>query len=96
MKFAIAAALAAAVLMASPLSASANHTKYHKRPIAWNGDYYKTYITREAVHGYSGPALNSFAPGSFSHCDYHRVPIRACNAAGRCKAVAWELRQYCY
>jgi hypothetical protein len=96
MKLAIATALAAAILATGSLAASAYHTKYHKRPFAWNGDYDKTYITKEPVHGYSGPALNSYPPDSFIHCDYHRIPIRACNSAGRCKAVAWELHQFCY
>jgi opacity protein-like surface antigen len=96
MKIAIAIALAAAVLVASPLAATADQTPYNKRPIAWNGDYDKVYVTKKPVHGYSGPALNSFAPGGFIHCDYHRIPIRSCNSSGRCKAVAWELHQYCY
>ncbi len=80
----------------APVTTVFAQAEYQKPPFAWNGEYDRNYITRNPVDGYSGPALNSFPPSSFSHCDYHRIPIRTCDADGRCKATAWRLHQFCY
>lgn len=52
-------------------------------------------ISKAPRHGYTGwvgigpPQLDKF-------CDYQRIPVRKCTPGGRCRAVAWKLRQYCY
>jgi hypothetical protein len=60
----------------------------------WDDDrrYEESYITREPRRGYTGWTRGPW-PGYF--CDYQRIPIRRCDN-GRCRAVAWETRQYCY
>ena len=51
--------------------------------------YIETYQSKEALHGYSGHAGNSY-------CDYQRLPIRKCsNGHSDCKIVGWTLQQIC-
>ncbi|MEZ5774923.1 MAG: hypothetical protein R3D33_09585 [Hyphomicrobiaceae bacterium] len=87
---------AAAVLLAFAGAADAGNAG--RRPYVFLGqDYDRVTVTKKPIRGYSGSALNSSpAGGTFIHCDYHRIPIRKCNASGRCRAVAWELHEYCY
>jgi hypothetical protein len=54
--------------------------------------YEESTITRTPRRGYSGWAR---APFNDYYCDYRRIPVRRCDN-GRCRAVAWELQQYCY
>lgn len=54
--------------------------------------YEDSYITRQPRRGYTGWGSG---PLFGYYCDYQRVPIRRC-FKGRCRVVAWDLRQYCY
>ena len=57
-----------------------------------NRRYEDNYTTRGPQRGYTG--WGRF-PLSDYYCDYQRTPVRRCNN-GRCRVVAWNLRQYCY
>ena len=57
-----------------------------------NRRYEDNYVTRQPQRGYTGwgqfPLLGYY-------CDYQRTPIRRCSN-GRCRVVAWDMKQYCY
>ncbi len=81
--FVLAAALATICSASLLTSATANAGGRGKQL------YIETYQSKEALHGYSGHAGNSY-------CDYQRLPIRKCsNGHSDCKIVGWTLQQIC-
>lgn len=79
-KYAVAAIVAGAAVVSIGTPAEARKGK---------DDFVQDYTFKKPMHGFSGHS------GDY-YCDYQRLPIRKCDANGKCKVVGWTLRQSCH